>query len=141
MIGLSQDGIWVWPTHPYFFGSNLLITQATASTTTANINTSSITENITTSTISKVDDIGEKQHIFPPIKSHDKNLTLKFVDEEKSTTTGGGESEKNKIVTCKSYGKLMDHFTTNYKKSKISILVCTHLGFVQKNLMIFVFLL
>ena len=105
-------------THPYFFGSNLLITQATASTTTANINTSSITEDITTSTISKVDDIGEKQHIFPPIKSHDKNLTLKFVDEEKSTTTGGGESEKNRIVTCKSYGKLMDHFTTNYKKVK-----------------------
>ena len=103
-------------THPYFFGSNLLITQATASTT-ANINNSSISENITT-TISKVDDIGEKQHIFPPIKSHDKNLTLKFVDEEKSTTTGGGESEKNKIVTCKSYGKLMDHFTTNYEKVK-----------------------
>ena len=98
----------------------LSIIQAPASTT--------ITENITTSTISKVDDIGEKQHIFPPIKSHDRNLTLKFVDEEKSTTTGGGESEKNKIVTCKSYGKLMDHFTTNYKKVKFlsySLRICT----------------
>ena len=118
LIGLGQDGIWVWSTPPYSFWIKLSIIQATASTTTANINTSSITENITTSTISKVDDIGEKQHIFPPIKSHDKNLTLKFVDEEKSTTTGGGESEKNRIVTCKSYGKLMDHFTTNYKKVK-----------------------
>ena len=114
-------------TPPYSFRIKLSIIQAPASTT-ENINTTSfITENITT-TIDKVDDIGEKQHIFPPIKSHDKNLTLKFVDEEKSTTTGGGESEKNRIVTCKSYGKLMDHFTTNYKKVKFlsySLRICT----------------